>query len=95
LKDGVELEKRGKEKQVETGFSAAHVVGVTGPSQLDHGFWKWSREENQSVFKSLPGSAVTVSLSPSPEKFPFSSVWRRRQRKGQKPGEGRSTCPPM
>lgn len=42
-----ELEKRGKEKQIETGFSAAHIAGVSGLSQLVHGFRKWRRKESQ------------------------------------------------
>lgn len=48
-------------------------------------------KEGESVLTSPPGSAVTVSLLQSPE-FSFSSVWRRRLRKGQKTREDGSIC---
>lgn len=39
MKEAAELEKKGKEKQIETGFP--------GLSQLAHDFLKWRRKESQ------------------------------------------------
>lgn len=48
LVEGIELEKRGKEKAIETGFSEVRMPRVSGLSQQDHDFRKWRRKASQS-----------------------------------------------
>lgn len=44
VEEGAELEKNGKEKQIERGFPAAHIAGHSQPAQ---DFLKWRRKESQ------------------------------------------------